>query len=91
MNSQANSNAMTDQDIKSVAEGLSEAERNRLIAMGTGKTLELCMRHGLISFTLIKSGLMTFRRKWWLFGDYVFYLTKTGLKLRTYLQEQSNG
>lgn len=81
---------MTDPHIKSVAEGLSEAERHRLIAMGNGKTLDICMRHGFISFALIKYGLMTFRRKWWLFGDYVFYLTETGQSVRTYLQEQSN-
>jgi hypothetical protein len=81
---------MTDAEIKRIAEGLSEAQRRQMMDIGAGKVMESAMRHGLVSFYLISEGLLTFSRTWWLWGEYVFYLTPLGLAVRDYL-EKSDG
>jgi hypothetical protein len=70
---------MTDQDIKSVAEGLSELEREWI----TGWQGVAGAAFNAIAEHLYEIGLLNGAADWTLNAD--------GCQLRTYLQEQSNG
>ena len=82
---------MTDAQIEQIARGMSGAQMRQVIDIGMGQVIETAMRHGLVLFSLISGGLLTFRRKWWLWGDYVFYLTPLGLAVRKWIMENSDG
>ena len=81
---------MTEAEIKRIAEGLAPGMRRQMMDIGAGKVMESAMRHGFVSYHLISEGLLTFSRTWWLWGEYVFYLTPLGLAVRDYL-EKSDG
>jgi len=79
----------TPERLEELARTLGVSQREQLFGIGAGVAMETAMRHGLISFVLIRKGLLTFRRRFWLFGEFIFYLTPLGLALRNHLRSQA--
>lgn len=84
-------NTLSPNELDELARSLGVSQREQLFDIGVGVVMETAMRHGLISYALIRKGLLTFRRRFWLFGEFIFYLTPLGLALRDYLRTQAQG
>lgn len=71
-------------EVERIANGLSEAQRRDLLRLQQGDH-----NPGLAIFLLISKGLADYRKRWMLFGERNVTLTRKGLAVRRYLQEQS--
>jgi len=81
---------MTEAEIERIAEEIPIGPYRLMMDVGIGKLQEAQIRNWFSADLLIDEGLLTFRLKWWIFGERVFYLTPLGLAVRAYL-EKSDG
>jgi len=71
-------------EVDEIVRALGPEQREGVLTFPDGKANgdEIGVGHGLAMFMLIYRGLIAFRKRWWLFGEPVFYLTRLGRRVR---------